>query len=92
MKKVSMKARKEIIEAQISKYKKSTKKGKQEILNNICESTGLSRDRAARLLSGASRLKTFNSRNSTGFFLDYLWLSYEVTFIFKIKFLFKAYE
>ena len=50
MEKVSMKTRKEIIEANKIKYKNSTKKEKQQILNSICESTGLSRDRAARLL------------------------------------------
>ena len=60
-----MKARKEIIEANKAKYKKSTKKGKQQILNNICESTGLSRDRAARLLSGTAKSKTSNPKKDS---------------------------
>ena len=45
-----MKARNEIIERYKKTYKKSTKKKKQLIINTICESTGLSRDRVARLL------------------------------------------
>jgi len=45
-----MKTRKEIIYAHKDKYQKSTKKERGQLLNSICESTGLSRDRAARLL------------------------------------------
>ena len=45
-----MKARNEVIERHKKNYRKSTKKEKQFIINNVCESTGLSRDRAARLL------------------------------------------
>jgi hypothetical protein len=54
MTKVSMKTRQEIIEKQRAKYQKSKKRGKTEILNAVCASTGLSRDRAARILSSKS--------------------------------------
>jgi len=49
--KISMKTRKEIIEKYKTKYQKATKKMKGQILTNICDTTGYSRDRAARLLS-----------------------------------------
>jgi len=48
-----MKTRKEIIEKYKTKYQKSTKKMKGQILTNVCDTTGYSRDRAARLLSEA---------------------------------------
>jgi len=51
MAKVSMKARKEILGKHIATYRKATKKEKGETLDIVCGSTGLSRDRAARLLS-----------------------------------------
>lgn len=51
MAKLSMAARKEIIEKYKSKYRKATKKEKGEILNIVCNTSGLSRDRAARILS-----------------------------------------
>ncbi|MDR0875636.1 MAG: transposase [Clostridiales Family XIII bacterium] len=51
MTKVSMKSRREIIEKQYDKYQKSTKKQKSKILDAVCESTGISRDRAARILA-----------------------------------------
>ena len=51
MGKMSMKTRKEIIEKYKAKYQKATKKMKGQILTNICDTTGYSRDRAARLLS-----------------------------------------
>jgi hypothetical protein len=54
MAKVSMKARQEIIDRHKNRYKKSTKKEKGKILDGVCMDTGLSRDRAARLLSGKS--------------------------------------
>jgi hypothetical protein len=46
-----MKSRREIIEKQRSKYQRSKKKQKTKILDAVCEASGLSRDRAARLLS-----------------------------------------
>ena len=52
MAKLRMKARKEVIERQEKAYKKATKKGKSAILTYVCETTGLSRDRAQRLLKG----------------------------------------
>lgn len=58
MKKISMKARNEIIEKQKPKYKKATKKEKGVILTSTCETTGLSRNRAKRLLSGSAIIKT----------------------------------
>jgi len=50
--KISMSARDEVIRKNRNKYLKSTKKEKGQILCSVCLSTGLSRDRAARLLSG----------------------------------------
>jgi hypothetical protein len=50
-----MKAREEVIRRNREKYLKSTKKGKSAILDSVCLSTGLSRDRAARLLCGKKR-------------------------------------
>lgn len=52
MTKISMKARKEIIEKQAGKYRKASKKEKTAMLNAVCSATGLSRDRAARILHG----------------------------------------
>ena len=50
MAKASMTTRKEIIARQQKKYGKASKKEKGRILDNVCENTGLSRDRAKRLL------------------------------------------
>ena len=50
MTKVSMKARKEIIDKHAVKYQKACKKERTEILDFVCSATGLSRDRAARVL------------------------------------------
>jgi len=55
MAKVSMKARKEILCNYMAKYRKATKKRKGEILDIVCGATGLSRDRAARLLSSHAK-------------------------------------
>ena len=52
MTKISMKSRQEIIKRYSAKYKKSSKKEKGQILDSICLSTGLSRDRVKKLLSG----------------------------------------
>ena len=57
MGKISMKARIEVIEKQKAQYKKASKKEKGLILTNICESTGYSRDRAARLLGMVKKEK-----------------------------------
>jgi hypothetical protein len=51
MAKVSMKARKEVVGKYMAAYRKASKKEKGGILDVVCGSTGLSRDRAARLLS-----------------------------------------
>ncbi|MDR0596171.1 MAG: transposase family protein [Clostridiales Family XIII bacterium] len=51
MAKIGMKARNEVIGKQKKRYRKSAKKAKGEILDGVCQATGLSRDRAARLLS-----------------------------------------
>lgn len=64
MAKISMKARKEILGKHMTVYKKATKKEKGEILDVVCGATGLSRDRAARLLS--SRGKTMHSTKPVG--------------------------
>ena len=50
-----MATRKEIIDKHAAKYRKASKKGKGEILNFVCFATGLSRDRAARVLRGKER-------------------------------------
>lgn len=50
-----MKTRNEIIEVHKFKYLNSTKKEKKLIIDIICESTGLSRDRTTRLLNGSSK-------------------------------------
>lgn len=52
MAKASMATRDELIKRNRAKYQKSSKKGKGLILDGFCLNTGLSRDRAARLLSG----------------------------------------
>ena len=48
--KLSMKARNEVISKQHPRYVKASKKEKTEIISIVCEATGLSRDRAARVL------------------------------------------
>lgn len=60
MTKLSMKARQEVLGKHIAKYRSASKKEKSKILEVVCESTGLSRDRAARLLAmrPKSRLPT----------------------------------
>jgi len=45
-----MKARREVIDRYVGKYFKAKKKEKSEILDHVCSATGLSRDRAARVL------------------------------------------
>jgi hypothetical protein len=57
MAKVSMKARNEVLNQYIAKYRKASKKEKGGILNIVCGSTGLSRDRAARILSAHTKGK-----------------------------------
>jgi hypothetical protein len=57
-----MRTRKEVIDAQRHKYQKSMKKGKQRILDSVCEATGLSRDRASRLLRGPGTPKQRQNR------------------------------
>jgi hypothetical protein len=61
-----MKARTEVIEKHKKKYQKSSKKGKSLILDGVCLSTGLSRDRAARLLSGNDTLRHKDSLKKRG--------------------------
>jgi hypothetical protein len=57
MAEVSMKTRRELISRHKERYRKATKKEKGEMLNSVCMDTGLSRDRAARLLSGKEKIK-----------------------------------
>lgn len=66
MAKVSMKAREEVIRRNREKYTKSTKKGKSAILDSVCLSTGLSRDRTARLLSGKKCRKNEDMNTKRG--------------------------
>jgi hypothetical protein len=42
----------EVIKRYWAKYRKSTKKAKEQILDTVCLATGLSRDRAKKLLCG----------------------------------------
>jgi hypothetical protein len=58
MTKISMKSRQEVIKRYYAKYKKSSKKEKGQILDSLCLSTGLSRDRVKKLLSGCIRKAT----------------------------------
>lgn len=58
MAKVSMKARTEVLNKHMAKYRKASKKEKGRILDIVCESTGLSRDRAARLLGAHAKGKS----------------------------------
>lgn len=64
MAKVSMKARIEVISKHMTEYRKGSKKEKGKILNIVCGSTGLSRDRAARLLRSNTKRKS--TSKSTG--------------------------
>jgi hypothetical protein len=58
MAKVSMNARIEVLSKHMAKYRKASKKEKGAILDIVCGSTGLSRDRAARLLSAHTKGKS----------------------------------
>jgi hypothetical protein len=58
MAKISMKARKEVLNKHKTKYRKARKKEKSKILDVVCESTGLSRDRAARLLAARPKSRS----------------------------------
>jgi len=64
MAKLGMRTRSEVIERQRKAYRKASKKSKGAILDNVCEVTGLSRDRAKRLLS--SKYETQVRRNPSG--------------------------
>lgn len=55
MTKISMKSRQEVIKRYYAKYKKASKKEKGQILDTVCLATGLSRDRAKKLLCGYTR-------------------------------------
>ena len=63
MTKISVKSRHEVIKRHSAKYKKSSKKEKGQILDSICLSTGLSRDRAKKLLAGHVK-KTASSKSA----------------------------
>jgi hypothetical protein len=66
MAKLSMKARVEVIDKHKKKYQRASKKRKSAILDSVCLSTGLSRDRAARLLSGSDTLRHKDSLKKRG--------------------------
>ena len=63
MAKVSMGTRKEIAGKHRERYRKSTKKGKSSILDAVCLSTGLSRDRAQRILNSSGSLGRKSERS-----------------------------
>ena len=58
MPKTTMATRYEIIQRTADKYIKASKKRKGEILDMVCGTTGLCRDRAARLLAAGGYQKT----------------------------------
>jgi len=66
MKKISMKARKEVIQLHKKNYRKASKKEKGQIINTVCEATGLSRDRCARLLTGTKYIKSKKTKENRG--------------------------
>ena len=51
MAKLDMETRRRVIDGQKARYKKATKKVKGKILDSVCLATGLSRDRAKKLLA-----------------------------------------
>ena len=61
-----MKARNEVIAKQQGKYRKASKKEKTEIINIVCEATGLSRDRAARILREGIAKKSSKAKGKRG--------------------------
>lgn len=62
-----MKTRNEIIEAHKQKYQTATKKEKTDILNTVCNATGLSRNRTTRLLCGSAKTNNkFNKKENRG--------------------------
>jgi len=67
MAKLDMKTRRTVIDGQKTRYKKASKTEKGVILDSVCMATGLSRDRAKKLLADASALpmsgKTRSGRN-----------------------------
>jgi len=66
MAKLDMKTRQKIIERQRAKYRKASKKGKGEILDSICMTTGLSRDRAKKLLAEKKPAHPPSMKNKSG--------------------------
>lgn len=57
MAKLSMETRNEVFGKYKSKYRKAGKKEKGEILDTVCETTGLSRDRARKILAAHANSK-----------------------------------
>lgn len=66
MSKLSMKSREELIKRQHPKYLKASKKEKTQLINTVCETTGLSRDRASRLLRNGISKKVSNAKGKRG--------------------------
>ena len=82
MAKLDMKTRRTVIGGQKARYKKASKKEKGQILDSVCLATGLSRDRAKKLLAnlGATPMpgKVRSGRNrkygrDTRLALEWLW-------------------
>ena len=82
MAKLDMKTRRTVIDGQKARYKKASKKEKGQILDSVCLTTGLSRDRAKKLLANPSATpmpgKTRSGRNrkygrDTRHALEWLW-------------------
>jgi len=71
MTKISMKSRQEVIKRYSAKYKRSSKKEKGRILDSVCLTTGLSRDRAKKLLCGRHCEKTVPKTKKRGRKLKY---------------------
>lgn len=66
MTRISMKSRQEVIQRCSARYRKSTKKEKGRILDQVCSATGLSRDRAKKLLCGGVKKAETQSSKKRG--------------------------
>ena len=71
MVKIQMKTRNEVLEAQRVKYQKATKKEKSQMLNTLCESTGLCRDQIIRKMKSRDRLTRVKVKFKRGRKLTY---------------------
>ena len=71
MTKISMESRQEVIKRYCAKYKRSAKKEKGRILDSVCLTTGLSRDRAKKLFGECQRKSSVLKKKKPGRKLKY---------------------